>query len=62
MIPRRHDFRPPSRSDDEATSIEWSLRRSDAEGGRKARRPEGVGQKRPIVESLRFGIASKVIS
>jgi hypothetical protein len=48
MIPRRHDFRPASRSDDESTSIAWLARRNDAEGGRKACRPCGVGRKRAI--------------
>jgi len=41
MILRRHNFRPALRSDDEATMIVWSLRRSDAEAGRKVRRPSG---------------------
>jgi hypothetical protein len=39
MTPRRRNFRPQARSNDEATTIMWSLRRSDAEWGRKVRRP-----------------------
>ena len=48
MAPRRHDFRPPSRSDDEAYPILDTSRKSNAEGGRKACRPSGGAGKGPL--------------
>jgi predicted nucleic acid-binding protein len=45
MTPRRHDFRPQTRSDDESYHSDDTARRSDAVWGRKACRPSGGSEK-----------------